>query len=74
MDGDNYDSRRRQELADKEKLQKALTQQREQIQQNLLCVLDGQPEAMTEAACQTVVDGFKTLIKDFCWNTLELKP
>ena len=36
--------------------------QREQIQQDLLCVLDEQPDAMTEAACQTVVEGFKKLL------------
>jgi hypothetical protein len=36
--------------------------QREQIQEDLLCVLDGQPDAITESACQTVVNGFKKLI------------
>jgi hypothetical protein len=72
---DNGESeRRQQELSDKEKLQKLLIQQREQIQQDLLCVLDGQPQALTDAACQTVVNGFKILIKDLCWVTLDLNP
>jgi hypothetical protein len=41
-----------------------LLKQREQIQQDLLCVLDGQPQAMTDAACQAVVKGFDPLRED----------
>jgi len=34
---------------------------REQIQEDLLCLLDEQPEELKTAACQIVVDQFKRL-------------
>lgn len=37
---------------------------REQIQENLRCTLEGAPEDMLDAACQTVVDAFKPHVSE----------
>ena len=43
-----------------------LLEQREQIQENLICILDGVdgvPDAVVTLVCQAVVDGFAMLLE-----------
>ena len=45
-------------------MRQLLIEQREQVQNDLLCILDGLDDSILDAVCQVIVERFDILLKD----------